>query len=59
MGRTLGTVKWVFEPSLIFSEDFDWKDEREFRKLFGDDFDWKEEPPTFAQIFTESFSGWP
>lgn len=44
---------------LLFSEDFDWKDEMDFYKKFGESFDWKSPPPFMNMVFSEDFSGWP
>lgn len=56
MGRALGKIA-ARVPVLIFSDDFDWKDEMGFWKVMGEDFDWKEEW-SGSLLFSEDFSGW-
>lgn len=59
MGRTLGKKVPVWEPVLIFSDDFDWFPDPAWTKIFGDDFFWVQ-PPFMVLVFTEDFSGvWP
>lgn len=55
MGRTLGKKVPVWEPELIFEDDFDWFPAPAWSKIFGDDFDWAA-LPLFDLIFTEAFT---
>lgn len=56
MGRALGKLVPVWEPELIFEDDFDWFPDPLLSKKYGEDFYWNA-IPDMDQIFTENFTG--